>query len=587
MLSHYERNKHFIDLAITQYPNIEKSLSSLSHFDINKLSAKEKLYLGGCYLRLNILKKGFKLFTNRIHCIPDYKSTNKIFDPEKVLYKHFNTQNIHELENATLYIVLEQGFGDCFLWIRYILNFSNCHVYIYCPSGFHKKIIPICDYTLRLCSSDFTYQNKKFNKNQVHVVDSVCGDYDYWIYMCDLSILFNSSPFPYIQPYQSYVHKWKQILSQHDEHIIAINLDAMDCEADYRRVKIETILPILNIPGYKFININIDNPLKHPNILTINPLDTDFAFCDTAAIMSLCYAVLSVDTSIIHLAGAMNVKSVLMLAEQSEWRWFLKTSYSKWYPSIRIVRHSTSGIDLQNICQFLGIPPIAHTPSISVSRTKNRIAMLTLVIGNDYRDAIQSGIRTKARYCKANGYDFIIAGIDVYDPSRPIAWSKINMIKKYLPHYEYIFCSDADVVIMNQSITLESFLHNYMDEETNIVLTRDWQNLNTGNVFYRNCDEVLSLMNKIYEQTDYLNHGWWEQAAFIFLYENCQYIRNYTKVIEKSREFNAYIQLDSLSESPIPSNNLYVDGDFLIHFAGIDNLVTLKELMDKKYTQSN
>ena len=66
-------------------------------------------------------------------------------------------------------------------------------------------------------------------------------------------------------------------------------------------------------------------------------------FADTAAIIANLDVVVSVDTSVVHLAGAMG-KPVLMLDRyDSCWRWLSGREDSPWYPTLRILRQETSG----------------------------------------------------------------------------------------------------------------------------------------------------------------------------------------------------------------------------------------------------
>ena len=48
--------------------------------------------------------------------------------------------------------------------------------------------------------------------------------------------------------------------------------------------------------------------------------------------------VVSVDTSIIHLCGTLNIPSILLLSFNSDWRWFDDETTTVWYPSVRIIK---------------------------------------------------------------------------------------------------------------------------------------------------------------------------------------------------------------------------------------------------------
>ena len=71
------------------------------------------------------------------------------------------------------------------------------------------------------------------------------------------------------------------------------------------------------------------------------PLLTDFA--ETAAVIAALDRVVSVDTAIAHLAGALNVPGRILLAYAPDWRWRLEREDSDWYPSLRLIRQEKPG----------------------------------------------------------------------------------------------------------------------------------------------------------------------------------------------------------------------------------------------------
>lgn len=77
---------------------------------------------------------------------------------------------------------------------------------------------------------------------------------------------------------------------------------------------------------------------------------TDFA--DTAAIVSQLDLVITVDTAIAHVAGALGKPAWVMLAYCPDWRWMLQRSDSPWYPTMRLFRQPTAG-DWHSVVQFV------------------------------------------------------------------------------------------------------------------------------------------------------------------------------------------------------------------------------------------
>ena len=64
---------------------------------------------------------------------------------------------------------------------------------------------------------------------------------------------------------------------------------------------------------------------------------------DTASLMRSLDVVVSVDTSMIHLAGGLGVPAILMDRYDNCWRWFHGRTDSPWYPSVTIVRQTRLG----------------------------------------------------------------------------------------------------------------------------------------------------------------------------------------------------------------------------------------------------
>ncbi len=115
-----------------------------------------------------------------------------------------------------------------------------------------------------------------------------------------------------------------------------------------RSIPAETVLPPLVAAG-AMVHV-VQTELYKADIETIMRLDNvdahgpDLAnFADTAALLSLMDLVISVDTSIAHLAGAMGLPTWVLLQQASDFRWMRIRIDSPWYPTMRLFRQKTAG----------------------------------------------------------------------------------------------------------------------------------------------------------------------------------------------------------------------------------------------------
>jgi hypothetical protein len=67
------------------------------------------------------------------------------------------------------------------------------------------------------------------------------------------------------------------------------------------------------------------------------------SFSDTAAVIALLDMVITVDTSVAHLAGAMGKLLWVMLAYSPDWRWPVDSDTSPWYPTATLLRQPVTG----------------------------------------------------------------------------------------------------------------------------------------------------------------------------------------------------------------------------------------------------
>ena len=157
-----------------------------------------------------------------------------------------------------------------------------------------------------------------------------------------------------------------------------------------------------------------------------------------------------------------------------------------------------------------------------------KIIVCTLVINDWYYDIVRYAIRNLTVYCDKHDYELIIDdGKDlntVYDGKRDIQWYKILLIKKLMleKDFDYLFWYDIDSQINNHSIKLEYFIDKYLSNNSDIelVATQDRTTLNTGMMFIKKTDYIISLMDRIWNNENEFDKSFHEQTSFEQLYNN-------------------------------------------------------------------
>lgn len=209
-----------------------------------------------------------------------------------------------------------------------------------------------------------------------------------------------------------------------------------------------------------------------------------------------------------------------------------------------------------------------------VNKKKYNIAVLSLAIGDKYKEITKYLQLTKKIYTSHHNYPYH-DDEDVYDKDRPHAWSKIKLILKYIRDYDYLVWIDADAYIMNQDIRLEDIIRDTCMDK-NICIARDNKLPNTGVIFIKCTDWSKSFFEKVYSKTDFIHADNWEQCAIIDMYDKNEFNTNENMLIlniDQQKIFNSYWYN-------------YDWGDFIIHLLGCyrgDNKTEALNIMENRY----
>jgi hypothetical protein len=155
---------------------------------------------------------------------------------------------------------------------------------------------------------------------------------------------------PYLSVDPGLSTHWQRRLSDVEGFKVGIVWQGNPEQARDRRrsVPLLAFTPLAVIPGVRLVSLQkgagraqLPDLADRLGLLDMTDRLKDFA--DTAALISQLDLVITVDTAVAHLAGALGVPVWLALASSADWRWLLEREDSPWYPSMRLFRQSTWG----------------------------------------------------------------------------------------------------------------------------------------------------------------------------------------------------------------------------------------------------
>ncbi|MDZ4848585.1 MAG: tetratricopeptide repeat-containing glycosyltransferase family protein [Pirellulaceae bacterium] len=315
------------DLALESYAQAKK---------LSPEEAETHRNLGVIYLLKGDFKRGW----------PEYRWRWKCAEASQVNYLQPKWTG-ESLSSKTILLYSEQGLGDAIHFIRFaaVLQERGARVIVHGP--------PALTALLRKCRGIDAYVPNSLPIEQ---------PFDYHCSLLDvadlLSIDDSNIPMPkgYLQPPEYLMGYWKQWLQSNAPMGLRVGLvwqGNRDHMADiFRSFPLKTYERLGKIDGIQFISLQQGYGVEQIKEWTgIKPLielpeGTDVssgAFMDTAAIVSQLDLVITSDTSMAHLAGALGRPAWVLLNKMPDWRWLLDRDDSPWYSSLRLFRQSEQG----------------------------------------------------------------------------------------------------------------------------------------------------------------------------------------------------------------------------------------------------
>lgn len=246
-----------------------------------------------------------------------------------------------DISDKTVYTYYEAGFGDVLMFARYLpMLKSRCKKLIVKPQ------VPLAE----LLQENFP---------DIHVMklfehESVM-DFDYHIPILSLPYVLGldeTNMFvgrkQYLKALPEKVESYRQKYFDNDKFKIGIKWRGNTHYEMDRVIEITSFLKLFGIENTKFYSFqtfegaeDLDKIINDYDIVDIGKTVKNFS--DTAGALENLDLVICNDTSLAHLAGAMNIPCWILLPYNYNWRWHLDLSKCDWYESVKLYRQKEVG----------------------------------------------------------------------------------------------------------------------------------------------------------------------------------------------------------------------------------------------------
>lgn len=174
-------------------------------------------------------------------------------------------------------------------------------------------------------------------------------------HLCRTTLESVPSQTPYLSVPDSYRQKWRTLFAPHQPNAghnsigFVYSCNPASTSGALRSCPLPLLSELFSVPGTRWFSLQKgdaaaviqDYTAKFNNIIDLTAHIEDFG--DTAALLEQLDLLISVDTSVPHLAGALGKPVWMLLPFANEWRWLLRRSDSPWYPSFRLFRQPGPG----------------------------------------------------------------------------------------------------------------------------------------------------------------------------------------------------------------------------------------------------
>lgn len=267
------------------------------------------------------------------------------------------TLDLSSIRGKKIHIHREGGAGDNIQFIRYAQLLKQHGAYIV------AQVHPVL---VSLISSCCPYLDEVTGENDEIFEARSC---DMMLWQQSFPLFFDTIPVsPYITPDADLKERWRKRIATDKNFKIGIcwqtdpNLYLEKMVSTRRSIPLKLFEAVMRLPGVTVYSLQKQNGEEQIKALSgdvrltvFDDLDNAHGlFMDTAALIPHLDLVLTVDTSIAHLAGALGAKTWVLLPFVAEWRWMEQREDSLWYPTMRLFRQTELGnwdSVIERVCQ--------------------------------------------------------------------------------------------------------------------------------------------------------------------------------------------------------------------------------------------
>jgi hypothetical protein len=240
-------------------------------------------------------------------------------------------------------LIGDQGYGDTIQFARYIPMVARRF----------DEVLLGCSAELAPLLARIPGVSRSFHKwNEIPGHAAYCRLSSLaWIFRTTLDTIPNQVP--YLTPDPARVSCWKDWLNATPlpgAYRVGLAWGGRPTHPNDRRrsIRLARLAPIAAVEGVRFISLQKPMVQADAEAVQLFPGMSDLSaelreFDDTAALIANLDLVLTVDTSVGHLSGALGKPTWIMVPKASDWRWLLGRSDSPWYPTVRLFRQATPG----------------------------------------------------------------------------------------------------------------------------------------------------------------------------------------------------------------------------------------------------